>query len=89
MCTWPQAGDWRSRVSTPRADGPVGVCGCMRAKLLQSCLTLCNPMDSSPPGSSDGIPQARILDWIVMPSSRKRIFPTQGSNPNLFRLLHW
>ena len=33
------------------------------AKLLQSCLTLCNPMDCSPPGSSvRGILQARILE---------------------------
>ena len=32
------------------------------AKLLQSCLTLCDPMDSSPPGSSvPGILQARII----------------------------
>ena len=33
------------------------------AKLLQLCPTLCNPMDSSPPGSSvQGILQARILE---------------------------
>ena len=41
------------------------------AKLLQSCPTFCNPMDCSPPGSSvHGILQARILEWIAMPSSR-------------------
>ena len=41
------------------------------AKLLQSCLTLCNPMDCSPPGCSiHGILQARILQWVAMPSSR-------------------
>ena len=34
------------------------------AKLLQSCLTLCDPTDSSPPGSPvPGILQARGLDW--------------------------
>ena len=34
-------------------------------------LTLCDLMDCSPPGSSvHGIPQARILDWVAMPSSR-------------------
>ena len=44
---------------------------CMRAKLLQSCLTLCNPMDCSLPRSSvHGILQARILEWVAMPSSR-------------------
>ena len=43
----------------------------MRAKSLQSCLTLWDPMDCSPPGSSvHAIPQARILEWVAMPSSR-------------------
>ena len=43
---------------------------CMGAKLLQSCRTLCDPMDRSLPGSSfHGILQARILEWVVMPSS--------------------
>ena len=42
---------------------------CMPAKSLQSCLTLCDLMDSSPPGSSvHGISQARTLEWIAMPS---------------------
>ena len=42
-------------------------------KLLvtQSCLTLCDPMDCSPPGSSvHEILQAGILEWVVIPSSR-------------------
>ena len=35
------------------------------------CLTLCDPMDCSPPGSSvHGISQARILEWVVVPFSR-------------------
>ena len=39
----------------------------MRAKLLQSCLTLCDPMHCSPLGSSvHGILQARILEWVAM-----------------------
>ena len=34
------------------------------AKLLQSCPTLCDPMDCSPPGSPiPGILQARVLEW--------------------------
>ena len=37
------------------------------AKLLQSCLTLCNPMDCSLPGSSvPAILQARILEWVAI-----------------------
>ena len=44
---------------------------CMHAKLLQSCQTLCDPMDYSRPGSFvHGIHQARILEWVAMPSSR-------------------
>ena len=44
---------------------------CVCAKSLQSCLTLCDPMDSSPSGSSvHGILQARILECVFMPSSR-------------------
>ena len=44
---------------------------CVHAKLLQSCPTLCDPKDCSPPGSSvHGILQARILEWIAGPTSR-------------------
>ena len=39
----------------------------MHAKLLQSCPTLCNPMDGSPPGSpAHRILQARILEWVAI-----------------------
>ena len=44
---------------------------CVHAKPLLSCLTLCDPVDCSPPGVSvHGILQARILEWVAMPSSR-------------------
>ena len=44
---------------------------CVCAKSLQLYQTLCDPMDRSPPGSSvRGILQARILEWVAMPSSR-------------------
>ena len=36
-------------------------------KSLQLCPTLCDPIDGSPPGSSDpGIPQARTLEWVAI-----------------------
>ena len=39
--------------------------------VTQSCLTLCDPMDYSLPGSSvRGTLQARILEWVAMPSSK-------------------
>ena len=37
------------------------------AKLLQSCPTLCDPIDGSPPGSPiPGILQARTLEWVAI-----------------------
>ena len=68
---------------------------CMHAKSLQLCLILCDPMNHSPPGSSDhGISQARILEWkkkkkntgVGWHALLQGIFPTQGSN---LCLLHW
>ena len=48
--------------------------GCFRVMLcllVHSCPTLCDPMDYSPPGSFvHGILQARILEWVAVPSSR-------------------
>ena len=44
--------------------------------VTQLCLTLCNPMDCSPPGSSvHGIPQTRILEWVAIPFSRGPSWP--------------
>ena len=51
----------------------LGVCAYVCAKLLKSCLTLCDPMDCSPPGSSvHGFLQARILEWVAVPSTGGR-----------------
>ena len=45
---------------------------CERAQVPQSYLTLCDPGDYSPPGSSiHAILQARILEWGAMSSSRR------------------
>ena len=61
----------------------------MHAKSLQLCLTLCDPLDYNPPGSSvHGISQARMLAWVAISFSRE-IFMTQGLNPCLLCLLHW
>ena len=43
----------------------------MLCSVVQSCLTLCDPMDCSPPGSSvHGTSQARILEWVAISFSR-------------------
>ena len=47
---------------------------------LQSCPTLCDPVDCSPPGSSvHGILQDRVLEWVAMPSSRGSSWPRNGT----------
>ena len=55
----------------PLSPGKISIC-CVHAYIVaQLCLTLCNPMDCSLSGSSvHGILQARILEWVAMPSSR-------------------
>ena len=46
------------------------------SSVAQSCPTLCNPMDYSPPGSSvHGIFQARLLEWVAISSSRVSLDP--------------
>ena len=54
------------------------------SEVAQSCLTLCNPVDCSPPGSSvHGILQARILEWVAISFSRGSSWPrdrTQASH---------
>ena len=50
----------------------------------RSCLTLCDPMDYSPPGSSvRGILQARILEWVAIPFSRGSSQPRDWVRLNL------
>ena len=59
----------------------------MCVKSLQSCPTLCDPMDCSPPGSSvHGILQARLLEWVAIPFCRGSSPPSQQLNPSV---LHW
>ena len=49
---------------------------CMGAKSLQSCPTLCDPMNCNLPGSSvHGILQARTLEWVAMPFLRRSSKP--------------
>ena len=53
--------------------------GKSESEVAQSCPTLCDSMDCSPPGSSvHGILQARILEWMGCHSHLHQIFPTQG-----------
>ena len=52
----------------------------VKVSVTQSCPTLCDPMDYSPPGSSvHGILQARILEWVAIPFSRGSFRPRDQS----------
>ena len=59
----------RKKLSAPKALTPRNAMLCY-AKSLQSCPTLCDPIDGSPPGSPvPGILQARTLGWVAISSS--------------------
>ena len=52
------------KAEEPEIKFPTSVAAAAAAKSLQSCLTLCDPIDGSPPGSLvPGILQARTLEW--------------------------
>ena len=72
-CRTGPEGSWTSNLPLTSEESKV----CL---VTRSCLTLCDPMDCSPPGFSvHGILQARILKWVTTPSPR-------GSNPGLLHL---
>ena len=71
---------WEFCLLSPKA------CTCMCA---QSCPTLCNPMDCSPPGSSfHGISQARILEWVPISSFRGSSQPRDRTNISCSSCIH-
>ena len=58
------------------------------AKSLQSCLTLCDPIDSSPPGPTiPGILQARTLEWVPISSSNAWKWKVKVKSLSCVRLL--
>ena len=68
--SWIQLSDW---TTAPHMGKGQGVCA--HARSLQSCLTLCNPLDHSLPGFSvHGVLQTRILEWVA--------FSSPGDLPN-------
>ena len=61
----------------------------VHAQSLQSCLTLCSPMDCSLPGSSVLEILQASFSWSGLPCPPPGDLPTQGSNLYLLCLLHW
>ena len=62
---------------------------CFYAKSLQSCPTVCDPMDCSPPGSSVHGDSPGKNTGVGCHTLLQGVFLTQGFNPCLLRLLHW
>ena len=55
------------RMAAAESDMQLHAAAAAAAKLLQSCPTLCDPIDISPPGSPvPGILQARTLEWVAI-----------------------
>ena len=63
-------------------------CNAAAVKSLQSCLTLCDPIDSSPPGSPfPGILKARTLEWVAISSSNAWKWKVKVKSLSRVRLL--
>ena len=69
-CEISKKNDFRTELNTNLSNRPIFDrlrVAAAAAKSLQSCPTLCNPIDSSPPGSAvPGILQARTLEWVAI-----------------------
>ena len=58
---------WFGRILLIQVLPAAAAAAAAAAKSLQSCLTLCSPIDGSPLGSSvPGILQARVLEWVAI-----------------------
>ena len=78
------------KVSTNSTHGYASNCrfAAAAAKSLQSCLTLYDPIDGSPPGSPvPGILQARTLEWVAISSSNARKWKVKVKSFSRVRLL--
>ena len=77
-------GSWRGGL-----NGGIWRLPSITCSVAQSCPTLCDPVDCSPPGSSvHGILQARVLGWVVISSSRGSSPPRDWTHVSWVSL-HW
>ena len=72
---------WTARRSNQSILKQVMSAAAAASKSLQSCLTLCDPIDSSPPGSSvPGILQTRTLEWVAISLSSAWKWKVKGKS---------
>ena len=68
------SGEVLRKMGYSAVSGDDGAAAAAAAKSLQSCPTLCNPIDSSPPGPTvPGILQERTLEWVAISSSEMMV----------------
>ena len=78
---------WTTR-EVPTSSVYLGTAAAAAAKWLQSCLTLCNPIDGSPPDSPvPGILQARTLEWVAIAFSSAWKWKVKVKSLSRIRLL--
>ena len=79
---------FHSALSISKRGGDLGKHTATAAKSLQSCLTLCDPIDGSPPSPAiPGIPQARTLEWVAISSSNAWKWKVKVKSLSRVRLL--
>ena len=84
---WPGTAGWE-RAWRCRGDYEATSVAAAAAKSLQSCLTLCDPIDGSPPGSPvPRILQARILEWVAISFSNAWKWKMKVKSLSCVRLL--
>ena len=77
--------EYWSGVTVP---SPIVMFAAAAAKSLQSCLTLCDPIDGSPPGSPvPGTPQVRTLEWVAISFSNAWKWKVKVKSLSRVRLL--
>ena len=88
MCLLSPALVGRFFITRATCETPIVPAAAAAAKSLQSCPTLCDPIDSSPPGSPvPGILQARTLDWVAISFSNAWKWKGKGKSLRPVRLL--
>ena len=83
--------EYWSGLPFPSPIGKWSAAAAAAAKSLQSCPTLCDPIDGSPPGSPvPGIFQARVLEWgVIAFSEESGLIFTKGPWQSWSRNLEW
>ena len=73
--------DWKCRPGLSIERPCYSAAAAAAAKSLQSCPTLCDPIDGSPPGTPvPGILQARILEWVAISFSNAWMWKVKGKS---------